>query len=303
MTISNVGNISPASAYYTSTVSNPSLRSRETIVMQELATEAERVGSTTSRVLKNVRGAAYMNDVGEGLKPAIGESLAKRFWYPALAYVGTSVFDKTFYNKEGEKDFSLARGGKELAFQTLASLCGPILLVNIGQNTIGEGLIGLGNVVKSCREGQNPFASMSGEKAWLATKEISKKTVKGVVSAAKELPHDIISTIKLAINDLSHPKETFEKMRTVFSKLKNVAEKSPEKMKKVYGNFKADKMKYIFGKNGILFGSKGLLGEKGLLLGSKSGKVLGGLLAILLLYKPVDKLAEKIVEIPEKILA
>ena len=254
-------------------------------------------------MLSNIRGAAYMNDVGEGLKPTIGEAFAKRFWYPALGYVAASVYDKTIRDKNGNKDFSLARGGKELAFQTLASLCGPILLVNLGQNTIGKGLTTMGGLVEQIKAGKNPFASMNASSLAKGGKELVKTASNGIIGAAKELPHDIWGTIKLAYNDITHPKESCKKIGKFFSKVGKKLEKLPEGAKNSFGKFKADKMGYLFGKNGILFGTKGLLGEKGLLFGSKSGKVIGGLLAILLLYKPVDKLAEKIVDIPEKIFS
>lgn len=251
--------------------------------------------------LSDVRGAAYMNDLGEGLKPSIGDALAKRFWYPALGYVAASVYDKTMRDENGNKNPSLLRGSKELAFQTLASLCGPILLVNLGQNTIGKGLTGMGSVVAQIKNGQNPFANMSMSNVVKGGKSLCKTTFNGIISAAKELPNDIISTIKLAGSDIAHPQRSCKKIGDYVGKFWQKMKKLPENAKYSFGKFKVDKVGYLFGKNGILFGAKGLLGEKGLLFGNKSGRVIGGLLAILLLYKPVDKLAEHIVDIPEKI--
>lgn len=269
---------------------------------QKLRFAATEGGTTLRAVLTDVRGAAYMNDLGEGLKPTIGNAFAKRFWYPTLGYITASVYDKTMRDENGNKDISLARGGKELAFQTLASLCGPILLVNFGQNTIGRSLTGMGALVKEIKSGKNPFKNMSLSSVASGSKKMLSVTAKGIVNAAKELPHDIWNTIKLACNDILHPKESCKKIKNfiagVGEKLKNV----PKKAKKSYEMFKMNKSGYLFGKNGILFGTKGLFGEKGLLFGSKSGKVIGGLLAILLLYKPVDKFAEHIVELPEKVI-
>lgn len=269
------------------------------LAIMELGVEAP--GSGLSNTLKSVRGAAYMNDVGEGLKPTIGQALAKRFWYPALAYVGASVYDKTMRDKNGNKDFSLARGSKELAFQVLASLCGPILLVNLGQNTIGRALSGTGSIIEKYRAGQKPFANLTMKSALYSIKDIGKVSFNGICHAAKELPSDIWSTIKLGFKDLTHPKETFAKLKELCSRGGKYCKSIPEKTKVAYGKFKGNKLGYFFGKDGILFGAKGLLGEKGLLFGKKSSRVIGGLLAIGLLYKSVDKLAEKMVDIPEKI--
>ena len=179
-----------------------------------------------------------MNDVGEGLKPAIGTPLAKRFWYPALGYVAASVYNKTVHDEKGNKDLSIARGSKELAFQILASLCGPILLVNIGQNTLGKGLTSIGSLVGQIKKGQNPFASMTLDQVVTSGKNMAKTTGKGVLAAAKELPHDIWSTLKLAYKDITHPKETFNKVGKYLNKLGKKAQNMPTTLKKSYGKQK-----------------------------------------------------------------
>lgn len=259
-----------------------------------MAAESKAI-SRFGRILKSTRGAAYMNDVGEGFKPAIGEAIAKRCWYPSLIYVGASVYDKTFHDEQGNKDFSLKRGGQELAFQTIASLCGPILLVNLGQNTIGKALSGIGSAIGMLRKGQNPINSLSGQFLVSGTKNLLAETGKGILGAAKELPHEIFSTIGLAFKDITHPLQTGKKIGQVasagFKAMKNI----PQNSKNVFNAFKADKTGFLFGKNGILFGPKGLFGENGILFGKKSARVIGGLLAILLLYKAVDKAAAWIV--------
>ena len=220
-------------------------RSRaEGVVLQEFSSQTS--GSALSNTLKNVRGAAYMNDVGEGLKPAIGTGLAKRFWYPALAYVGFSVFDKTLRDENGNKDFSLARGGKELAFQVLASLCGPILLVNLGQNTIGSALSGAGSIIEKYRAGKNPFANLTMKSALLSIKDMGKVSLNGICHAAKELPNDVWSTIKLAFKDLTHPKETVAKFKELCSRGGKYCSSLPERAKSAYGKFKINVNRVVY---------------------------------------------------------
>jgi len=268
--------------------------STESKIMSEVAVETKAM-SRIGRILKGSRGAAYMNDVGEGLKPAIGEALAKRCWYPSLIYVGASVYDKTFHDEKGNKEFSLKRGGQELAFQTLASLCGPILLVNLGQNTIGKLLSGIGSAIGMARRGKNPFGSISNAAFMSGTKNLFAETGRGILGAAKELPSEIFGTIALAFKDMTHPIQTCKKAGKLASGCFKAMKNIPQNSKNIFNTFKADKSGFIFGKNGILFGQRGLLGEKGILFGKKSGRVIGGLLAILLLYKAVDKAAAWIV--------
>lgn len=252
--------------------------------------------------LQSTRGAAYANDVGEGLKPAIGEALSKRFWYPALAYVGCSVIDKTLHDENGNKDISLKRGAKEMAFQTLASLVGPILLVNVGQNTIGKGLNECGSLVGAVRKGQNPFQNMSVKSLTKGTENTAKAIGKGVFSSFVDLPGCIGDTVKMFCKDVSHPVETAKKVGNMTKQLGQSLKTVPVKIKQMINFFKQNKWGAVIGKDGILFGSKGLFGESGLLFGPKSSKVIGGLLAILLLYKVVDKASEKIVDGSAKLL-
>lgn len=266
----------------------------ESKALAGIGAEAKGIGKL-GEILNNTRGAAYMNDVGEGLKPAIGQAIAKRCWYPSLIYVGASVYDKTFHDKYGNKDFSIRRGSQELAFQTLASLCGPILLVNLGQNTIGKLLSGVGNCIGKIRQGINPFKNITKQAITSGAKNVALETGKGVLEAAKELPKDLWSTISLAFSDITHPLRTGKKIGYVFKEAFKAMKKLPSKSKNVFNTFKADKTGFIFGKNGILFGQKGLFGENGLLFGQKSGRVIGGLLGILLLYKVVDKAAARLV--------
>lgn len=267
---------------------------RDSKAIAEIGAEAKGA-SKIGRVLKTTRGAAYTNDLGEGLKPAIGEALAKRCWYPSLLYVGVSVYDKTVHDEHGNKDFSVKRGAQEFAFQTLASLCGPILLVNLGQNTIGKVLTKIGSSIGQIRQGINPLKNISKQAIVSGTKNVAIQTGKGIIDAAKDLPKELWETITLAFKDITHPVSTCKKTGQMFSSLFKSMRKIPAGSKQVYNTFKADKSGFIFGKNGILFGQKGLFGENGLLFGQKSGRILGGLLGILLLYKAVDKAAAWIV--------
>ena len=254
-------------------------------------TEAEPLGAA----LKNTRGAAYMNDIGEGLKPAIGGAIAKRCWYPSLIYVLTSVYNKTVHDKDGNEDFSIIRGCKEFGFQLLASLCGPILLVNFGQNTIGKLLNKIGSCIGLINQGKNPLKAITMKNIATGTKNTAKEIGFGIFNAAKDLPKEIKQTCSLACKDIAHPVKTCKKAGHLFSNLYKSKSNFWVKCKNLFSKFKENKTGFFFGKNGILFGEKGLFGKNGILFGQKSSRVIGGLLGILLLYKAVDKVSAAIV--------
>ena len=79
-----------------------------------------------------LRGAAFTNEVGEAMRPLIG-NYATLSWAPALLYIGADVYDK-YKNDQTEYSPSSRRAFKQALFQGLASVCLPIVAVKAGQN-------------------------------------------------------------------------------------------------------------------------------------------------------------------------
>lgn len=79
-----------------------------------------------------LRGAAYTNEVGEALRPLIGE-YATLSWVPALLYIGADIYDK-YKNNETEYSPSSKRGLKQAVFQGMASILLPLVAVKGGQS-------------------------------------------------------------------------------------------------------------------------------------------------------------------------
>lgn len=79
-----------------------------------------------------LRGAAFTNEVGEALRPLIGE-YATLSWAPALLYIGADIYDK-YKNNQTEYSPSSKRGLKQAVFQGLASILLPLVAVKGGQN-------------------------------------------------------------------------------------------------------------------------------------------------------------------------
>lgn len=79
-----------------------------------------------------IRGAAFTNEVGEAMRPLIGNA-ATLSWAPALLYIGADVYDK-YKNDQTEYSPNSRRALKQAIFQGLASICLPIVAVKAGQN-------------------------------------------------------------------------------------------------------------------------------------------------------------------------
>ena len=79
-----------------------------------------------------LRGAAFTNEVGEALRPIIG-NLATLTWAPALLYIGADIYDK-YKNDQTEYSPDSRRCLKQACFQGLASILLPIVAVKGGQN-------------------------------------------------------------------------------------------------------------------------------------------------------------------------
>lgn len=79
-----------------------------------------------------LRGAAYTNEIGEALRPLIGE-YATISWAPALLYIGADIYDK-YKNNETEYSPSSKRGLKQAIFQGMASIFLPLIAVKAGQS-------------------------------------------------------------------------------------------------------------------------------------------------------------------------
>lgn len=79
-----------------------------------------------------LRGAAFTNEVGEALRPIIG-NYATLTWAPALLYIGADVYDK-YKNDQTEYSPDSRRCLKQAIFQGLASILLPIVAVKGGQS-------------------------------------------------------------------------------------------------------------------------------------------------------------------------
>jgi len=78
-----------------------------------------------------LRGAAFTNEVGEALRPLIG-NYATLSWAPALLYIGADIYDK-YKNNKTEYSPDSQRCLKQAIFQGMASIFLPLVAVKAGQ--------------------------------------------------------------------------------------------------------------------------------------------------------------------------
>lgn len=78
-----------------------------------------------------LRGMAFTNEIGEALRPLIG-NYATLTWAPALLYIGADVYDK-YKNDQTEYSPNSRRCLEQAIFQGLASILLPIVAVKGGQ--------------------------------------------------------------------------------------------------------------------------------------------------------------------------
>ncbi len=81
-----------------------------------------------------LRGAAFTNEIGEALRPLIG-NYATLSWAPALLYIGADIYDK-YKNDQTEYSPDSQRCLEQAFFQGLASILLPLVAVNAGQNIL-----------------------------------------------------------------------------------------------------------------------------------------------------------------------
>lgn len=98
-----------------------------------------------------LRGAAFTNEVGEALRPLIGD-YATISWAPALMYIGADIYDK-YKNDNTEYSPDSKRLLKQAVFQGMASIFLPLVAVKAGQNIFSlTGRIGKDKVSINSKE-------------------------------------------------------------------------------------------------------------------------------------------------------
>ncbi len=267
-----------------------------------------------------IRALGYTNELGEAIRP-ISPLLANLSWLPAIAYIGADVADKYKQDEYGNEEPSGKRASKQLATQLLASVLIPTAAVKAGQaivdNTAAFSKKGLSlthrekisdMVIDSINTGEHKaFLDADGKidkalyKESLAGKldEVIKhnKTHKKVL----EPFFNVLDTIKKPFVRTPKPENLKNYAGAVVDRLIDTRQQlldgvKPEKMsKKAFEKFmNLAKDVPLEEKQSLAFDAIRKM-EKSKMFNNRVLKSIGGLVALSIMAKPIDKFVEHVI--------
>lgn len=248
-----------------------------------------------------LRGAAFSNEVGEALRPVIG-NYATVSWAPALLYIGADVYDK-YKNNQTEYSPNSKRCLKQAVFQGMASIMLPLVAVKSGQNSFSQ------------------FGKLTKDKISINSKEHVSKVAQQFVANGKmhafsgrdEECIEEFKNITLSSMDYNENKKSIKNFFKIFKKdnkkdVENYAENTIKDLinlrknllnpseefsqSKLYKSYKADISKGQTPNVAV----KTILSnyQAGKMLKGNFTKTLGGFAALALAIKPIDYFVEEI---------
>ena len=260
-----------------------------------------------------LRGAAFTNEVGEALRPLIGE-YATICWAPALMYIGADIYDK-YKNDNTEYSPDSKRLLKQAIFQGMASILLPLVAVKAGQNIFsvisrfGKDKISI-NSKEQVSKAAETFIENGQMQAYSDKEEecigTFLKRVHNVIDFRKQEKNTKnpfskawnkieTSTFKLLnINNESLDKYANSTIQDLIEKRKNLLNPSEEfKASKIYHN-------YINGLNkgqtkDVAIKSALTKFQQQKMLKGRTLKTIGGFIALGSLIKPIDHFVDNIV--------
>ena len=156
-----------------------------------------------------LRGAAFTNEVGEALRPIIG-NYATLSWVPALMYIGADVYDK-YKNDKNEYSPDSRRCLKQAVFQGMASIFLPLIAVKLGQNIISQfGKFGQDKISLNSKEHVSK----------LAEQFIANGKMHAFAGRDKECTREFLNITANSL-DYKDKKRTAKKLRKIFKADKN----------------------------------------------------------------------------------
>ena len=252
-----------------------------------------------------LRGAAFTNEVGEGLRPLIG-GVANLFWAPVFLYIGADLYDK--YKNDGvEHSPNSARMLKQACFQGLASILLPLIVIKGGQNIFS--LLGMLSKDKISYNSQEKiielaktFVANGNMRAFVGKDEECISKFNDIIKNNLEFKshNDFITKLftkiqkSLKINKKEHIEEYANKLiKEMIETRKSLLNPTDEfKKNKNYSNFqsamKNGQTQNVATKTALTK----MLNSKS--LSSKIIKTIGGFIAVGFAITPVDKFVEHV---------
>ena len=263
-----------------------------------------------------IRALGYTNELGEAIRP-LSPMLANLSWLPAIGYIGADIADKYKQDEYANQDPSKGRASKQFVTQMLASVFLPTAAVKTGQflvdktATFSKSGLSLTNrekisdvVINSMKAGEHKaFLDESGHVNKEAYKESLHNQFDEILKHRRTHKGD--SKIAKAINTVTKffsRKPTEEKVKeytsAVVDRLIDDRQQLLDGVKpehfsqKAFNKFsKAAKNVATSEKQSLAFDAVRKL-EKGRMFNNRILKSIGGLLALSIMAKPIDKFVE-----------
>lgn len=248
-----------------------------------------------------LRGCAFSNEVGEALRPIIGD-IATLSWIPALMYIGADVYDK-YKNDQNEYSPNSRRCLKQAVFQGMASVFLPLVAVKAGQNVFSQ------------------FGKMTDDKISINVKEKIATTAENFIADGKmraydgkdsECVRDFMGRVSNQL-DYSKQKRSLKNCLKIFNtdkqeKVNTYAEKTIRDLIKMRKDILKPNTEFKSGKwysayvNALKGGQTESVAIKSVLskyqnsklMSSKFIKTIGGFVALGIAIKPIDHFVEEI---------
>lgn len=243
-----------------------------------------------------LRGAAFTNEIGEAMRPLIG-NYATLSWAPALLYIGADVYDK-YKNDQTEYSPSSRRALKQAIFQGLASICLPIVAVKTGQNLFSLfGLSTKDKITFNTKEHVNK----------LAEEFVANGKMHAYANKDEECVKEFLSIVSnnMDLSDKKHLKHAYTSNKDNIHKYAETTIKDLIKMRKDLLNptdeFKISDL-YLSYEQALKNGQTKNVAVKSILqkqlkkktLKGNFIKTIGGFIALGLAIKPIDRFVEEV---------
>ncbi len=243
-----------------------------------------------------LRGAAFTNEIGEAMRPLIG-NYATLSWAPALLYIGADVYDK-YKNDQTEYSPSSKRALKQAIFQGLASVCLPIVAVKAGQNLFSLfGLTTKDGITFNTKEHINK----------LAQEFVANGKMHAYANKDEECTQEFLNIVtnNMDLSDKKHIKDAYKSNKANVKQYAESTIKELIKMRKDLlsptDEFKVSDI-YQSYKQALEKGQTENVAVKSILqsrikqktLKGKFIKTVGGFIALGLAIKPVDRFVEEV---------
>ena len=265
-----------------------------------------------------IRALGYTNELGEAIRP-LSPMLANLSWLPAIGYISADIADKYKQDEFSNRENSKGRASKQFITQLLASVFLPTLAVKAGQSIINGGTAyGKTGLSINSRE-QISDTVINSMKAGEHKKHLN---IDGTVN--KELYKDALSDkfdeilkhrnthksnpVRMVINLFKKPLIKKPTTKNIKKYANSVVDRLVDERQQLLDGIKPEGLsqkafnKFLKKSKNMVMEEKQSLAfdvvrkmEKGRMFNNRILKSIGGLTALAIMAKPIDRFVENIV--------